>query len=229
MPQIHLSVPVMEDSVLYNLPNIKRDIMNDGIVEPGTLGCHLTHVRRRNETRRDEVMPDLTDKGQMFGHEVDGMALTVEFPLTPPISQDPNDLWVVGALVKPIKRLRGDMIKIIIVIDPLRTEFDQYTPHSNLFDDVGGDIGVEFSHHTHRSWMRWLAKCSPSLSRNSFAEKVVRVMKTLFLDKRSVLADGAEPIGGTLIHEPRDIVIWGRVLTGPTPLCKQLLPFSRHR
>ena len=55
--------------------------------------------------------------------------------------------------------------------------------------------------------MRWLAKCSPSLSRNSFAEKVVRVMKTLFLDKQLVLTDGAEPIGDTLINEPRDIVI----------------------
>ena len=110
MPQIHLSVPVMEDSILYNLPNIKRDILNDGIVEQGTLGYHFTHVRRRDETRRDEVMPDLGDKGQMFGLEVDGQALAAEFPLTSAISQDPNDLGVVGTLVKPIKRLRGDMI-----------------------------------------------------------------------------------------------------------------------
>ena len=117
MPQIHLSVPVMEDSVLYNLPNIKRNILNDGIVEQGTLGYHFTHVRRLKKTRRDEVMPDLGDKGQVFGLEVECMALTVEFPLIPPISQDPNDLGVVGALIKQIKRLRGDMIKIIIVID----------------------------------------------------------------------------------------------------------------
>ena len=228
MPQIRLSVPVMEDGVLYNLPKIKRNILNDGIVEQGTLGGHFTHVRRRSETRRDEVMPDLGDIGQMLGLEVDGMALTVEFPLTPSISQDPNDLGVVGALVNPIKRLRGDMIKIIIVIDRLRIEVDQHTPHSNLLDDVGGEIGVEFSHHTHRSWMRWLAKCSPSLGRNSFAEEVVRVMKTLFLNKRSVLEDGAEPIGGTLIDKPRYIIIGGRILTGSTPLCRQLLPLSRH-
>ena len=116
MPQIHLSVPVMEDGVLYNLPNIKRNILNDGIVEQGTLGSHFTHVRRQNETQRDEVMPDLGDIGQMLGLEVDDMTLTVEFPLTPAISQDPNDLGVVGALVKPIKRLRGDMVKIIIVM-----------------------------------------------------------------------------------------------------------------
>ena len=220
MPQIHLSVPVMEDGVLDNLPNIKRDILNDGIVEQGTLGCHFTHVRRRNETRRDEVMPDLGDKGQMFGLEVDGMALTVEFPLTPAISQNPNFFGVVGALVKPTKRLQGDMIQIIIVINRLRTEVDQHTPHSNFLDDVGGEIGVEFSHHTHRCWMRWLAKCPPSLGRNRLAEEIIRVVETLFLDERTVLTNGAEPIGGTLVNEPCDIVIWGRILTRLTPLCR---------
>ena len=117
MPQIHLSVLVMEDGILDNLPNIKRDILNDGIVEQGTLGGHFTHVRRRNERRRDEVMLDLGDKGQMFGLEVNGMALTVEFPLTPAISQNPNGFGVVMVLVKPIKRLRGDMIQVIIMID----------------------------------------------------------------------------------------------------------------
>ena len=90
MPQIHLSVPVMEDSILYNLPNIKRYILYDGIVEQGMLGCHFTHVRRRNKTRRDEVMPDLRYKGQMFGPEMDCMALIINFPLTPAISQNSN-------------------------------------------------------------------------------------------------------------------------------------------
>ena len=109
MPQIHLGIPVMEDSILYNLPNIKRYILYDGIVEQGTLGCHFTHVRRRNKTRRDEVMLDLRYKGQMLGLEMDRMAHTIDFPLTPTISQDPNNLGVVGVLVKPIKRLRRDM------------------------------------------------------------------------------------------------------------------------
>ena len=120
------------------------------------------------------------------------------------------------------------MIKIIIVIDRLRTEVDKHTPHLNLLDDVGGEVGVEFSHHTHRSWMRWLAKCPPYLGCNNFAEEVVRVMKTLFLNKQLVLADGAKPIGGTLIDKPRYIIIGGRILTGPTPLCRQLLPLDRH-
>ena len=118
------------------------------------------------------------------------------------------------------------MVKIIKVVDRLRAEVDQHTTHSNLLDDMGGEVGVQFSHHTHRSWMRWLAKCSPSLGRNSLAKEVVRVMETLFLNKRSVLAYGAELIGGTLINEPRDIEIRGWVLTSLTPFGRQLLPLT---
>ena len=80
----------MEDGILYNLPNIERNILNDGIIEQSTLGSHFTHVRLRNETRRDEVMPNFGDICQMLGLEVDGVALIVEFPLTPPVCQDPK-------------------------------------------------------------------------------------------------------------------------------------------
>ena len=45
VPQVHFRVPVMEDSILYNLPNIEWDILNDGEVEQGALGCHLTHMK----------------------------------------------------------------------------------------------------------------------------------------------------------------------------------------
>ena len=110
VPQVHLRVSVMEDGILYNLPNIKRYVLYDGIVEQGALGSHFTHVRRRNKTRRDKVMPDLRNEGQMLGLEVDRMARAIDFPLTPAIGQDPDDLRVVGVLVKPIERLRGDMI-----------------------------------------------------------------------------------------------------------------------
>ena len=74
--------------------------------------------------------------------------------------------------------------------------------------------------------MRWLAQGSPSLSRYGLPEKVIRMVEPLLLDEGTVLADGAEPIGGTLIHEPRDIVSGGRVLAGPTPLGRKfcLLP-----
>ena len=110
VPQIHLCVPVMEDGILYNLPNIKGYILYDGIVEQGTLGSHFTHVRRRNKTRRDEVMPDLWYEGQMLGLEVDCMAHTIDFPLTLAIGQYSYNLGVVGVLVEPIKRIRRDML-----------------------------------------------------------------------------------------------------------------------
>ena len=162
----------------------------------------------------------------MLGLEVDGVLLIVELPLTPPICQDPNDLGVIGSLVEVIERLQGNMIKIIKVVDRLRTEVYQHTPHPDLLDDMGGEVGIEFSHHTHRSWMRWLAKRPPSLGRKSLAEEVVGVMETFFFDKRAVLSDGAEPIGGTFVNEPRDIESRGRVLTGPTPFSGQLLPLT---
>ena len=101
--------------------------------------------------RSDEVMPDFGDRGQMLGLKVDDVALIVEFPLTPSVCQDPNDLGVIGSLVKSIKRLWGDMIKILKVVDRLRAEVYQHTPHPNLLNDVGGEVGIEFSHHTHRS------------------------------------------------------------------------------
>ena len=228
MPQVHFSVPVIEDGILYNLPNIERNILNDGVVEQGKLGSHLTHVRRRNETRSDEVMPDFGDIGQMLGLEVDDMPIIVELPLTPPICQDPNDLGVIRQLVEPIERLRGDKIKIIKLVDRFHVEVYDHTQHPNLLDDVGGEVGVEFSHHTRRSWTRWLAKRPPSLSRNSLSKEIVGVVEALFFDKGSVLTDGAELIDSTLVDKPRDVEIQGRVLTGPTPFSRQLLPLTRH-
>ena len=138
MPQVHLRVLVMKDDILDNLPNIKGYILDDGVVEQGMLGGHFTHVRRWNETRRDEVMRDLGYKGQMLGLEVHGVPFIVELPLPPPIGQDPNDLGVIGPLVEPIKRLREDRVKIIKLVDRLCAEVYQHTTHPDLFDDVGG-------------------------------------------------------------------------------------------
>ena len=164
----------------------------------------------------------------MSGLEVDRMPIIVELPLTLPVCQDPNDLGVIRPLVKPIERLRGDRIKIIKPVDRLRAEVYQHTPYPDLLNDVGGEVGVEFSHHTHRSWTRWLTKRPPSLGRNSLAREVVGVVETLFFDKGPVLVDGAELIGGTLVNKPRDVEIQGQVLTGPTQFSRQLLPLTRH-
>ena len=102
----------MEDGILDNLPNIKRYVLDDGVVEQGMLGGHFTHVRRRNETRRDEVMPDLGNIGQMLGLEVHGVPFTIKLPLTPPVGQDPDDLGVVWQRIEPIKRLGGARSKL---------------------------------------------------------------------------------------------------------------------
>ena len=206
----------MEDGILYNLPNIEGNVLDDGVVEQGTLGSHLTHVCRRNETRRDEVMPYLGNIGQMFGIEVHGVPFTIELPLTPPVSQDSEDLGVVGPLIEPIKRLEGNWVKIIKLVDRLRAEVYQHATHPDLFDDMGGEVGVEFPYHTRRSWTRWLA-CPPSLIRNGLAKEVVGVVEALFFDEGPVFTNGAKPIGGTLIDKLGEVKIWSRVLTDPTP------------
>ena len=110
VPQVHLRVPVMEDSILYNLPNIEWYILDNGEVEQATLGCHLTHIRRRDKTRSDEVMPNLGNEGQMLGLEIDRVARTINPPLTPALGQYADDLRVVGVLAELIKGPRRDML-----------------------------------------------------------------------------------------------------------------------
>ena len=100
----------MEDSILYNLPNVEWYILENGIVEQGTLGCHFTHIRRRDKTRSDEVMPNLGDVGQMLGLKIDCMARTVDPPLTLTFGQHSNDLMVVRVLAELIKGARWDML-----------------------------------------------------------------------------------------------------------------------
>ena len=106
VPEIHLGLLVIEDFILYNMPNIKGYVLDNGLVEQGSLGRHFTHISHQNETRCDEVMPYLRNVGQMFGLEVHSVPFTVEYPLTVPIGQHPKDLGVVGLLMEPIKGLK---------------------------------------------------------------------------------------------------------------------------
>ena len=85
MFEIHLRIFVIEDGILYNLLDIKWNILDDGIVEYGSLGRHFTHISRRDETRCDEVMPDLRNVGQVFGLEVHSVPFIVKFLLTLPV------------------------------------------------------------------------------------------------------------------------------------------------
>ena len=61
VPEVHFRISVMEDGILDNLPYIERDVLEDGIIKKGAFGHHFSHIRRRNETRSDEVMQDLGD------------------------------------------------------------------------------------------------------------------------------------------------------------------------
>ena len=137
----------MEDGILDNLPYIEKDVLEDGIINQGAFGHHLTHIRRQNETRSDEVIPDLGDVGQMFGLEVAHKPVIIQLPVPLPVGQYPNDLRVVGPLMEPIKGLGRDRVKVIILVDRPRAKVYQYAVHPNLFHDMGGEISVEFSYH----------------------------------------------------------------------------------
>ena len=63
MPEIHFRIFVIEDCILYNLDDIKWDVLDDGIVEQGPLGRHFAHIGRQDETPYDEVMPYLRNVG----------------------------------------------------------------------------------------------------------------------------------------------------------------------
>ena len=55
------------------------------------------------------------------------------------------------------------------------------------------------------------------------------VVEAFFLDEGPILTYGTKPIGGTFIDKFRDVKIWSRVLTGPTPFSGQLWALTRHR
>ena len=56
MPEIHLSIFVIEDCILYNLVDLKWDVLDDGIIEQGPCGHHFTHIGHLDKTGCDEVI-----------------------------------------------------------------------------------------------------------------------------------------------------------------------------
>ena len=82
---MHLRIFVIEDGILYNLPDIKWNVLDDGIVEQSPLGRHFTDISRRDEMRYDEAMPDLRNVGQVFFLEVHDVPFIVKFPRTLPV------------------------------------------------------------------------------------------------------------------------------------------------
>ena len=92
----------------------------------------------------------------MFGLEVHRMPFTIKLPLTLLVGQYPNDFRVVGLCMEPIKGLRENWVKVIILADRLCAEDYQHPAHPNLFQNMGGEIGVKFSYHTCGSEVRRL-------------------------------------------------------------------------
>ena len=110
VPQVHLRIPVMEDGILDNPPNVKWYILYDSVVEQGALGSHLTHIRRRDKTRSDKMMPHLRNVGQMLGLEIYRVARAIDPPFTLTFGQHSDDLMVVRVLAELIKGARWDML-----------------------------------------------------------------------------------------------------------------------
>ena len=131
-------------------------------------------------------MPCLRNVGQVFSLEVHYVPFIVQFPLALPFGQHPKDFGIVGVLMEPIIGFGVYRLQVIVLIDRLRTEY-QNPERLNPFQYVGGQIGVEFSYHHcgHRPW--GLPKCPPSLIRNGFSKEIIRVVKPLLLDEGPIL------------------------------------------
>ena len=164
----------------------------------------------------------------MFGLELPPKPVTIQFPVPLPVGQYLNDLKVVGPLMEPVKGLRRDWVKVIILVDRPRTEVYQLAAHPNLFHDMGGEIGVEFSYHAHRSWTRRLAQGLPSLSLNSFAEEVLGVVKPLLLNEGSVFENEAELLDHTSFDKLGMVIFTGGLVTSPPVLGGHLLARTQH-
>ena len=83
------------------------------------------------------MVPHLRDIGQMFGLEVHGVALVVQFSLTLPICEQPKDFRIVRVFVKPIKGLRVNRLKVVIAVDRLCTEVYQHPTDADLLEHMG--------------------------------------------------------------------------------------------
>ena len=122
MPEVHFGIFVIEDSILDNLSDIKRDILNYNIIKQGPLGHHFTHIGHQDETRCDEVMPYLGNIDQMFGLKVHCMPFIVYFPFPLVVCEHPKNLGIVWGFVVPIICFGINWIKVIILVDKLRTK-----------------------------------------------------------------------------------------------------------
>ena len=95
MPEVQFSVFFVEDSILYDLPHIKGDVLDNCVVQQGALGSHFAYVGSRNELGSDKMVPYFGDIGQVLGLEMHRMPLTIGFPLTLTIGEQSKYFGVV--------------------------------------------------------------------------------------------------------------------------------------
>ena len=155
----------------------------------------------------------------MFGLVVPRKPVTIQLPVPLLVSQYPNDLRVVGPLMEPIKGLGRDRV----LVKRPHAEVYQHATHSNLFHDMGGEIGVEFSYHARRSWTRRLTQGLPSLSHSSCTEEVLEVVKPLFLNEGSIFENEAELLDHTFIDKLGLVICTSGLFNSPPSLGGHLL------
>ena len=107
----------MEDGILYDLPHIKGDVLNNSIVQQDELVSHFTYISSRNEVESDEVMQHFGDIGQVLGLEMPRMPLTVGFPLTLTIDEHSKHFEVVRIFLNSIVRFTSNRFQVIKLID----------------------------------------------------------------------------------------------------------------
>ena len=122
MPKVHFSVLVGEDNILYDLPHIKGDVLNNSIIQQGAFSRHFANISSRNEAGSDEVMPYFGDVSQMLGLEMHRMPLTVSLPLTLVISEHSMHFGVVGVFLKSIVSFIIDWFQMTKLVDRPRDE-----------------------------------------------------------------------------------------------------------
>ena len=133
MPEIHFSVLVLEDSILYDLPHIKEDVLNNGIIQQGVFCSHFAHIFHRHKARRNELMSPFGDVSQMLSLEVHNMPPIVGFPLTVVIVEHSKYFGVVGVFLKSIVSFIIDRFQVIELVDRLRTEIYQHPSQPFFF------------------------------------------------------------------------------------------------
>ena len=155
------------------------------------------------------------------------MSFTIKLPLTLPVGQYPNGFKLIGLRMEPIKGRGGHWVKIVIMVDRLYTEVYQHPVHSNLFENIGGEISVKFLYHTRGNGMWRLTQCPPSLICNCFAEEVLGVVEPLFLNEQPVFGKEAQLLGRTFVDKLVMVIGTGRLFTSPPSLGGHLLVLTR--